>query len=65
MNKKSKSESSVRVLDKAFTILELMTTIEGDIDLATLAKKTKMPKSTLLRLLNTLKKHHFVHQDSQ
>ncbi len=65
MNKKSNSESSVRVLDKTFAILELMTTIEGDIDLATLAKKTKMPKSTLLRILNTLKKHHFVYQDSQ
>ncbi len=49
MNKKSSSESSVRAVDKALTILELMTTMEGDIDLATLAKKTKMPKSTLLQ----------------
>jgi len=65
MNKKSDNETSVRALDKALNILELMTTLEGDVDLATLARKTKMPKSTLLRLLNTLKKHHFVHQDSQ
>lgn len=65
MNKKGNNASFVRALDKALVILELMTTIEGDIDLATLAKKTKMPKSTLLRLLNTLKKHHFVYQDSQ
>jgi len=65
MNKKSSRESSVKAVDKALAILELMTTIEGDIDLATLARKTKMPKSTLLRLLNTLKKHHFVHQNSQ
>ncbi len=65
MNKKNNSGSFVRALDKALVILELMTTVKGDIDLATLAKKTKMPKSTLLRLLNTLKKHYFVHQDSQ
>jgi IclR family KDG regulon transcriptional repressor len=64
MSKIKESESSVRALDKALNILELMSTLEGDVDLATLARKTKMPKSTLLRLLNTLKKHHFVHQDS-
>jgi IclR family KDG regulon transcriptional repressor len=65
MSTKNNNESSVRALDKALNILELMTTLEGDVDLATLARKTRMPKSTLLRLLNTLKKHHFVHQDSQ
>jgi len=58
-------ESSVRALEKALTVLEHLSRIEQDIDLATLTQQLDMPKTTLLRLLNTLKKHNFVQQDDR
>jgi len=58
-------ESSVRALDKALNIIEHLSKLDRDIDLATLTQEMKMPKTTLLRLLNTLKKHNFVQQDEQ
>ncbi|UCF97095.1 MAG: IclR family transcriptional regulator [Spirochaetaceae bacterium] len=58
-------ENSVRALEKALIVLEHLSRIEGDIDLATLTQELDMPKTTLLRLLNTLKKHNFVHQDER
>ncbi len=62
---KEKIASSVKSLDKAINIIETMARIDGDIDLASLSKKIKMPKSTLLRLLTTLKNHNLVKQDSE
>ena len=58
-------QNSVRALEKALTVLEHLSRIEGDIDLATLTQRLDMPKTTLLRLLNTLKKHNFVQQDER
>jgi IclR family KDG regulon transcriptional repressor len=58
-------ESSVRALEKALTVLEHLSKLEEDIDLATLTQQLVMPKTTLLRLLNTLKKHNFVQQDER
>jgi DNA-binding IclR family transcriptional regulator len=58
-------QNSVRALEKALTVLEHLSRIEGDIDLATLTQQLDMPKTTLLRLLNTLKKHNFVQQDER
>ena len=58
-------QNSVRVLEKALTVLEHLSRIEQDIDLATLTQQLDMPKTTLLRLLNTLKKHNFVQQDER
>jgi DNA-binding IclR family transcriptional regulator len=58
-------ESSVRALEKALTVLEHLSKLEQDIDLATLTQQLEMPKTTLLRLLNTLKKHNFVQQDER
>lgn len=59
----AKQESSVRALDKAIFILETLSGIDGDIDLASLSKQVKMPKSTLLRLLNTMKNHNLIRQE--
>jgi DNA-binding IclR family transcriptional regulator len=56
---------SVRALEKALTVLEYLSRIEQDVDLATLTHRLDMPKTTLLRLLNTLKKHNFVQQDER
>jgi DNA-binding IclR family transcriptional regulator len=58
-------QNSVRALEKALTVLEHLSRIEQDVDLATLTQQLDMPKTTLLRLLNTLKKHNFVQQDER
>lgn len=58
-----KRDTSVRALDKAILILETLSGIDGYIGLAALAGMVKMPKSTLLRLLSTLKNHNLVQQD--
>ena len=67
MNKEKNLEeghdSSVRALDKAIYVIEFLSGIDGDIDLAGLSRKVKMPKSTLLRLLRTMKNHNLVRQD--
>jgi len=65
MDKKSAPGSSVKALDKSLRILEIFANTAGEIDLSTLTKHTQIPKSTLLRLLNTLKNHNFVLQDPQ
>jgi len=65
MDKKSSPGSSVKALKKSLLILEILANSGGEIDLSTLTKHTQIPKSTLLRLLNTLKNHNFVLQDSQ
>jgi IclR family KDG regulon transcriptional repressor len=58
-------ESSVRALEKALIVLEHLSKLEREIDLATLTNQLDMPKTTLLRLLKTLKKYNFVHQDER
>ena len=59
-----RKESSVRALGKAIFILETLSGIDGDIDLGSLSKMVDMPKSTLLRLLNTMKAYNWVRQNS-
>jgi len=56
-------QSSVRALDKALRVLEYLSQIEGDVDLGVLSAQVRLPKSTLLRLLTTLRRHDFVQQD--
>jgi IclR family acetate operon transcriptional repressor len=58
-----KKQPSVRALDKALGVLEILSQIDGDIDLGVLAGQVRLPKSTLLRLLTTLRRHDFVQQD--
>ena len=63
MKAKERGESTVRALEKALNILEYLSRIPEEMDLAALAKGTRIPKSTLLRLLHTLKKHNFIQQN--
>lgn len=58
-----KATSSVKALDKALGILELIAATTNPVDLASLSKTAKVPKTTLLRLLNTLRKRNFLVQD--
>jgi DNA-binding IclR family transcriptional regulator len=55
----------VRVLDKAFKVLHALSLAERDIDLGALAGQTGLPKSTLVRLLHTMKLHNVVQQDGK
>ena len=55
----------VRVVDKAFTTLQVLSQADRDMDLAGLAGQTGLPKSTLVRLLHTMKLHNIVQQDSK
>jgi len=61
----STKQNSVRALEKALTVLEHLSRIGQDIDLATLTQQLDIPKTTLLRLLNTLKRHNFVQVDER
>jgi DNA-binding IclR family transcriptional regulator len=63
MTKKTTPGPSVKALDKSLLILEMLANTAGEIDLSTLTRQTQIPKSTLLRLLSTLKNHNFVLQD--
>ena len=53
----------MRALEKALTIIDHLSRIREEIDLATLYRETRIPKPTLLRLLNTLKKHNLIQQN--
>ncbi len=55
----------VRVVDKAFTVLHTLSLAEHDIDLAALSEQSGLPKSTLVRLLHTMKLHNVVQQDGK
>jgi IclR family transcriptional regulator, KDG regulon repressor len=63
MKSPDKNESTVRSLDKALDILEHMSRVRGEVDLASLARQTRIPKPTLLRLIHTLKRHNFIQQN--
>ena len=62
-NKRSHGGTTVGAVDRAMSILEVMSQYERDVDLATLAKRVKLPKSTLVRLLQTMRRHSVVQQD--
>ncbi|MEG1548112.1 MAG: IclR family transcriptional regulator [Clostridia bacterium] len=61
----SNDKSEVASLDKAIRTLKFLSTVEGDVTLTTLAENVDLPKSTLVRLLNTLKGHGMVLQDDE
>jgi IclR family KDG regulon transcriptional repressor len=58
-------QRSVSALDKALNVLERLSLLDADIDLGSLAREVRLPKSTLLRLLTTLKTHNLIHQDER
>jgi len=64
MNKIERNGQVVRVVDKALTTLQVLSQADRDMDLAGLAEETGLPKSTLVRLLHTMKLHNIVQQDS-
>lgn len=57
-----RAEPPVRALEKGLNILEYLSRVREEIDLSSLAKQVRIPKSTLLRFLNTLRKYNFVQQ---
>jgi len=55
--------SLVRSLDKALRVLGLLAQEHEDIDLGSLAKQAGLPKSTLIRLLSTMRAHGIIQQN--
>lgn len=53
----------VQALAKALSVLHILAESGSDVDLRTLTARTGLPKSTLFRLLHTLKSRNFVRQD--
>lgn len=63
VSKPEPDKGEVAALDKAIRILEYLSKIDGDISLSRLSVCLNIPKTTLLRLLNTLSSHSMVKQD--
>lgn len=63
MSRPETDKSEVASLDKAIRTLECLAQIDGDISLGKLAAYLNIPKTTLLRLLNTMSGHGMVQQD--
>jgi len=55
----------VQVIDRALAILEVLADEGPALTLAELAGRIRLPKSTVLRLLNVLRQHRFVARDSR
>jgi DNA-binding IclR family transcriptional regulator len=55
----------VQVIDRALAILEVLADEGPALTLAELARRIRLPKSTVLRLLNVLWQHRFVARDSR
>ena len=53
----------IQVIDRALAMLDLLATDGPALTLAELARRSKLPKSTSLRLLNVLQRHRFVDRD--
>ena len=62
-NVRNENGTIVGAVDRAMSVLEEMSRYERDVDLATLAKGVRLPKSTLVRLLQTMRRHSIVQQD--
>lgn len=60
-----RQHSSVRALDKAILVLEKISSIGKEIDLSSLSRDMKIPKSTLLRILGTLRGHNLIRQNEE
>lgn len=60
-----RKQGTVKVLEKAIIVLEYLSRIEDEIDLSSIAQVLLLPKTTVLRLLTTLKCHNFVQQNEQ
>jgi len=61
--RRTDSGATVSAVDKAMVILEALSRYERDVALAALAERVELPKSTLVRLLRTMRRHSIVQQD--
>lgn len=57
-------EDNVRVVNKAFDILELLSKSESPMSLSEIVRETGISKSTVYRLLQTLYTRHYIEKDS-
>ena len=62
-DRQTRATAIVGSVDKAMRVLQVMVQYDGDVDLATLAGQLEFPKSTLVRLLQTMRRHGMIHQD--
>ena len=58
------TKSSVQSIDRALSIIEILSTNNG-LSIKSLSEKTSLHKSTVYRLLQTLRMHNYVYQDSR
>ncbi|MDD3141794.1 MAG: IclR family transcriptional regulator [Lachnospiraceae bacterium] len=56
----SEKDTNVRVLERAFDILEVLAMAEGSVGISELAKSTDMSKSTIYRLVSTMYERGYV-----
>jgi len=61
----STNKYTVQVIDRALAILEVLADDGPALTLAELAGRIRLPKSTVLRLLNVLQQHRLVARDSR
>ena len=50
-------------IKRALEVIELLSNSHGPMKLSQIAQCTKIPESTVLRILNTLSSNHYAHQD--
>lgn len=60
-----KKQGSVKSIEKAFQILNCFSETDSKLDLVKLAQKTHLPKTTVYRILTTLKKARVVSQNEE
>lgn len=56
--------SNVQVLNRALDLLEQLTTSAEGVSISELSKRTKLPKSTIHRILNTFVARHYVRKSA-
>jgi DNA-binding IclR family transcriptional regulator len=56
---------TVPAVDRAIRVLELLSSAHHGMSLAQLAVQTKVPKSTMFRILHTLHQHSIIVEDRE
>lgn len=59
----SKARTAPTAVDKAMMILQAMSGFDREMELAEIASRVDLPKSTVLRQLQAMRRHHIVQQD--
>ncbi len=55
----------IQVIDRAFEIIEQLSTSEVGLSITELSRRTNLPKSTVFRILNSLTERHYVLKNEQ